>query len=62
MNELYAPELGAGPGFGDIEPEGESTDKEVYSYVPKGTIFFFENTFWVYTEDGKKIRPMKRES
>ena len=62
LNELYAPELGAGPGFGDIEPEGESTDKEVYSYVPKGTIFFFENTFWVYTEDGKKIRPMKRES
>ena len=62
LNELYAPELGAGPGFGDIEPEGEARDKEIYSYVPKGTIFFFENTFWVYTEDGKKIRPMKKES
>lgn len=35
--------------------------KEVQDYVPKGQIFQYEGKFYVYTEDGEKIRPMVLE-
>ena len=38
---------------------GEYSSDEVQSYVPKGQVFFYNGQFFVYTEDGNKIRPMK---
>lgn len=44
-------------------PQGESqTDKfneEVADFVPKGQIFEYEGQYYIYTEDGNKIRPMR---
>lgn len=44
-------------------PEGESKpnnfDEEVLDFVPKGQIFEYEGQYYIYTEDGKKIRPMR---
>ena len=35
---------------------------EVAYYVPKGQVFFYNGQFFVYTEDGQKIRPMKLQT
>jgi hypothetical protein len=35
---------------------------EVEGYVPKGQVFFYNGQFFVYTEDGAKIRPMKLQT
>ena len=49
-----------------LGPDGQPTqdfDSEVVSdMVPKGQVFFFNGQFFVYTEDGKKIRPMKLQT
>ena len=43
---------------GSIRPSSE----EVMDFVPKGQIFQYEGKFYVYTQDGKKIRPMVIET
>lgn len=40
----------------------EPSSTEVASYVPKGQVFFYNGQFFVYTEDGQKIRPMKLQT
>lgn len=56
LNEKYV----TGP---DGQPTKEVVDSDAVSYlVPKGQVFFFNGQFFVYTEDGKKIRPMKLQT
>lgn len=48
---------------GQKRPAGTTVSStEVGDYVPKGQVFFFNGQFFVYTEDGKKIRPLKLQT
>lgn len=48
---------------GQKRPAGTTVSStEVGDYVPKGSVFFFNGQFFVYTEDGKKIRPLKLQT
>lgn len=50
----------AGPGGAIVK---NRVDSDVVSDdVPKGQVFFYNGQFFVYTEDGKKIRPMKLQT
>lgn len=47
----------------DGRPTKEVVDSDAVSeFVPKGQVFFYNGQFFVYTEDGKKIRPMKLQT
>ena len=55
LNEKYS-----GPGGAIVK---QRVDSDVVSDdVPKGQVFFYNGQFFVYTEDGKKIRPMKLQT
>lgn len=62
LNGLFGGSSESGPGFGDVEAEGEAQSNEVFSYVPQQTIFEYKNRLYVYTKDGKKIRPLNLET
>jgi hypothetical protein len=48
--------------FGGTGPKGRVENENVEDFVPKGQIFFYKGKFFVYTEDGKNIRPMKLQT
>jgi len=48
--------------YGAVGPKGRVDSDAVSDSVPKGQVFFFNGQFFVYTEDGKKIRPMRLQT
>lgn len=52
LNETFEPD----------DWEGSRRGNEVADYVMEGQIFFYQGKFYVYTADGKKIRPMKLQT
>ena len=60
LNQLFSDTQGEGPGFGNVD--GQSGGTEVFSDVPQQTIFEYKNRLYVYTKDGKKIRPLNLET
>ena len=48
--------------YGSVGAKGRVDSDAVSESVPKGQVFFFNGQFFVYTEDGQKIRPMKLQT
>lgn len=48
--------------YGSVGPKGRVSSDAVSESVPKGQVFFFNGQFFVYTENGKHIRPMKLQT